>query len=150
MKCYFILEKENELEAGYEYYANSTSDFYKVAKAADYSCLSYVLRIWNRWIGLERDVAAAKRQLTNHQTEQYDCYEIPLCTDHCIVMYEYYGADYASHVVLVEGGTVKAKLNRQERVRHSNIDCYFVFTDNTAQGSLGLPYYFFNDAFATN
>ena len=63
-------------------------------------------------------------------------------------MYEGYGNNYATHVIVIEDGLVKAKLNDQERVRHSNIDCYYKYTDNVTQDSFGVPYSIFIDAFA--
>ena len=142
--CYLTVQKDGELSQPSEFYANHTRDFYKIDNATStYNCLAYVLRDRTRWIGLQTSVTGATNQLIAEGAST-----IPTPSDSCIILYGYSNYSHnhhVTHVAVIENGSIKAKMSTFERVRHSVIDAYFDFQDNSLTNSCGFPIKFFTD-----
>ena len=128
------MERSGQLSEAYSFYANKAKDFYKVGDAANYSCLSYVIRNKNTWEDLYTSDSAAITQLRN-----YGCQDMTQPGNPGFVLYGC-GEDYVSHILIIEWNLVKSKWGSAELVRHSKLDVFFDY---------GHPFMFFTDPFVS-
>ncbi len=126
VKCYIVIEKENELSGNFATYANMMYEFYKIGDAStSYNCLGYVQGVvgnpghsvlWNNH-ATEKDLFDV---LPNH-TAHYAT--LPSGINNCIIAYGQ--SNCVQHYAKMQNNVITSKIGSLELVMHPSYTAYF-------------------------